>query len=111
MLQKSAGPRLLRAKCIICIAETPDQPQIIHVVQHIAAAPVELTAWPDADRSTRMVFITNGIEADALEEVFRTIVHGSSLSLTQGIAVLGRRLINSVIADFGRLTHLSRRQS
>jgi G3E family GTPase len=111
VLQNAAGPRLLRAKGIICIAESPDRPLIIHVVQHLAAAPVELTAWPDADRSTRMVFITNGIEADAIEEVFRTIIEGSSLSLTHGIAVLGRKFINSVIADFGRIIHFSRRQS
>jgi hypothetical protein len=34
---------------------------VVHVVQHLAHPPVELAAWPDASRATRLVFITRNI--------------------------------------------------
>jgi G3E family GTPase len=51
------GPRLLRLKGIVKIAETPDTPVVIHGVQHVFHPPVTLPEWPDADRRTRLVFI------------------------------------------------------
>ena len=39
-----------------------------HAVQHIFHPPILLDAWPDADRRTRMVFITRDIEERTLRE-------------------------------------------
>ena len=36
-------------------------PVVVQVVQHLAHPPVELAAWPDADRTSRLVFITRNI--------------------------------------------------
>ena len=47
------GPKLLRLKGIVKIAEFPDEPLVIHGVQHVMHPPVRLERWPDADRRTR----------------------------------------------------------
>jgi hypothetical protein len=33
----------------------------VQFVQHLAHPPVELQAWPDGERASRLVFITRGI--------------------------------------------------
>ncbi len=51
-------------------AETPEQPVVIHGVQHVLHPPVALPAWPDADRRTRLVFIVHDIEPRVVQELF-----------------------------------------
>ncbi len=55
------GPKLLRLKGIVKIAEAPEEPVVIHGVHHVFHPPVALREWPDADRRSRIVFITRGI--------------------------------------------------
>jgi cobalamin synthesis protein cobW-like protein len=43
-------------------------------VQHVLHSPGELREWPDADRRSRIVLITRGISAAALETSFRVTV-------------------------------------
>ncbi|NIF77581.1 GTP-binding protein [Paraburkholderia sp. Cy-641] len=62
------GTDLLRVKGIVHLAEHPKQPMVIHGVQHLFQPPQLLPAWPGADRRTRIVFITRGIDAQALNE-------------------------------------------
>jgi len=59
------GERMLRIKGIVHIAGEPG-PSVIHGVQHVLHPPVTLAAWPDADRRTRLVFITRDIERSAI---------------------------------------------
>jgi G3E family GTPase len=61
------GEDLLRFKGLINIAERPDTPIVVHGVQHVFHPPRDLTAWPDADRRTRLVFITRGIPRTLIE--------------------------------------------
>jgi G3E family GTPase len=61
VLTEHCGARLLRVKGLVDLAEMPGQPALIHGVQHVFAAPEFLPRWPTADRSTRMVFITQGV--------------------------------------------------
>jgi G3E family GTPase len=63
------GPDLLRVKGIVNVAGRAG-PVVIHGVQHVFHPPVELKAWPDDDRRTRLVFITRNIKADALAQSF-----------------------------------------
>jgi G3E family GTPase len=63
------GPDLLRVKGIVHVAGRAG-PVVIHGVQHVFHPPVELKAWPDADRRTRIVFITRNIKAEALAQSF-----------------------------------------
>ncbi len=65
----SRGADLLRVKGIVNVAGE-DRPVVVHGVQHIFHKPVRLVRWPDADRRTRIVFITRGIEQGDLERAF-----------------------------------------
>ena len=39
----------------------PGQPAVIHGVQHVVSPPEFLDRWPSADRTTRIVFIAQGV--------------------------------------------------
>ena len=59
LLTELRGPDLLRMKGLAAV-EGCTGPVVVHAVQHVLHRPVELDAWPDADRRTRLVFITRG---------------------------------------------------
>ncbi len=61
ILTMNRGPDLLRVKGIVKLAEQPEQPAVVHGVQHIFHPPVWLDRWPDEDRRTKLVFITRDI--------------------------------------------------
>ncbi|MBV9584681.1 MAG: GTP-binding protein, partial [Alphaproteobacteria bacterium] len=69
-LASMRGDDLLRLKAIVAIAEKPDQPVVLHGVQHLFHPPVLLPAWPSEDRRTRIVFITRDLPPQAVEESF-----------------------------------------
>jgi G3E family GTPase len=62
------GDDLLRLKAIVALADRPEQPVVLHGVQHLFHPPVLLPAWPSADRRTRIVFITRDLPQAAIEE-------------------------------------------
>jgi G3E family GTPase len=64
------GPKLLRLKGIVQLAEEPDRPLVIHGVQHVMHPPVRLEAWPDADHRTRLVLITRDLEPQSVSRLF-----------------------------------------
>jgi G3E family GTPase len=68
-LEKHLGPCLLRVKGLVNVAEQPDQPAIIQGAQHLLHNLAWLPQWPDADRRTRIVFITQGIAPGELAEL------------------------------------------
>lgn len=70
LLRSAHGPKLLRVKGIVKLAEHPDQPVVIHGVQHVFHPPVTLEAWPDQDHRTRMVFITKDLPEGFVRKMF-----------------------------------------
>ncbi len=60
-LAEHCGADLLRLKGMVQIAECPDQPAVLHGVQHVFHAPAWLERWPSQDRRSRIVFITRRI--------------------------------------------------
>ncbi len=66
LLAHRHGDRLLRVKGILQV-EDSGTPVAIHAVQHVIHAPEHLPGWPDAERGSRIVFITEGLERDAVE--------------------------------------------
>ena len=70
LLRSAHGPKLLRVKGIVQIAEDPDRPVVIHGVQHVFHPPATLDAWPDGDHSTRMVFITYDLAEGFVRKMF-----------------------------------------
>jgi len=71
LLRSYHGPNLLRVKGIIKLEEEPEKPMVIHGVQHIFHPPTQLNAWPDEDKTTRIVFITKDIKRNQLSELFK----------------------------------------
>jgi len=64
------GPDLLRIKGLLNLAGSRG-PVVFQAVQHLIHPPVELSAWPDKDHASRVVFITRGISERQLEDLFK----------------------------------------
>jgi G3E family GTPase len=60
-LAEHCGADLLRLKGIVNIAESPDQPAVIHGVQHVFHPPAWLERWPSDDRRSRIIFIARRV--------------------------------------------------
>jgi G3E family GTPase len=71
MLITGHGENLLRLKGILNVAGE-ESPIAIHGVQHLFHPPIALPAWPDADRHSRIVFITRDIARETIEASFRS---------------------------------------
>src|SRR6516225_4833232 len=61
------GDDLLRFKAIVALSDRPDEPVVLHGVQHLFHPPVLLPQWPSEDRRTRMVFITRDLPQEQIE--------------------------------------------
>jgi G3E family GTPase len=59
-LRSMRGEDLLRVKGILNL-RGEQTPVVIQGVHHVFHPPVALSEWPDADRRSRIVFITRGI--------------------------------------------------
>jgi G3E family GTPase len=70
MLTATRGADLLRIKGILNVADEPG-PVAIHGIQHLFHPPVALPAWPDADRRSKIVFITRDIDRAFLDQSLR----------------------------------------
>ena len=71
MLLNRHGRNVLRVKGILNISGA-EYPVAIHGVQHLVHPPVHLPRWPDRDRRSRIVFIVDGLERQAVEQSFKT---------------------------------------
>jgi len=77
-LSEHCGAGLLRLKGLVQVDEQPDQPAIIHAVQHVVSPAEWLPHWPSAEHCTCIVIIGEGIPRyfparllDAIEEEVR----------------------------------------
>ncbi len=69
LLAATHGERLLRLKGVLNVAGVAN-PVAVHGVQHLFHPPVELASWPDADRRSRIVFITRDLPEAAVRAQF-----------------------------------------
>ena len=67
------GPRLLRLKGLIGLADNPDRPLLIHGAQHVFHAPRVLPAWPDGERLSRLVVIADGVAPAQIEALWTAL--------------------------------------
>jgi len=72
VLTAMRGPDLLRVKGLVNV-EGQHGPLVVQSVQHVFHPPIELAEWPSSDRSTRLVFITRGIERAAVASLFDAV--------------------------------------
>jgi G3E family GTPase len=66
------GPDLLRGKGLLSVTGCAG-PVVVQIAQHLMHAPVELQAWPDADETTRIVFITRNIPEQAVRDLIAAV--------------------------------------
>jgi G3E family GTPase len=66
------GPDVLRVKGFLNI-EGCRGPVVVQFVQHLAHPPVELAGWPDADHTSRVVFITRNMSERAVHDLFAAV--------------------------------------
>jgi G3E family GTPase len=93
LLRSLHGPKLLRLKGIVHIAETPELPLVIHGVQHILHPPVRLERWPDDDRRTRIVLITRDLRAGEVTPLFDAVLNRSAPDQPDREALLDNPLV------------------
>ena len=72
-LQQNLGPNLLRVKGIVNVAEEPDRPAVIQGAQHLLHNLSWLDRWPDADRRSKIVFITQGYDRAEVEDMIAVL--------------------------------------
>jgi G3E family GTPase len=73
VVAEHCGARLLRLKGLVDVVESPGRPAVIHGVQHVFHPPAWLDGWPDDDRSTRIVVISQGLDARWLEDLLEVL--------------------------------------
>jgi G3E family GTPase len=66
------GADLLRVKGFVDVVGCRG-PVVVQYVQHLAHPPVELEAWPEGERASRLVFITRGIGEQQVRDLFAAI--------------------------------------
>jgi len=72
-LQQNLGANLLRVKGIVHVAEEPDRPAVIQGAQHLLHNLSWLDRWPDDDRRSKIVFITQGYDRDEVEDMISVL--------------------------------------
>jgi G3E family GTPase len=73
VLAEHCGAKLLRLKGLVDVVESPGRPAVIHGVQHVFHPPAWLEAWPDDDRTTRIVVISQGLDAGWLQDLLEVL--------------------------------------
>jgi Ni2+-binding GTPase involved in maturation of urease and hydrogenase len=92
LLRSAHGEKLLRMKAIVKLAETPERPIILHGVQHVFHPPVTLSAWPDQDHRTRMVFITKDLDERFVEGLWNAFLGRPGIDTPDRSAMLDNPL-------------------
>lgn len=73
MLLNRHGERIYRVKGILNVEGEP-RPVALHGVGRLVHPPIHLSAWPDQERASRLVFIFEGLEPAAIERSFDIFV-------------------------------------
>jgi len=81
LLTSLRGASLLRMKGLLNV---DGRPVAVHAVQTLIDEPVELPRWPDAERRSRLVFITRGLARDEIERTLAMLEIGSEKNAARG---------------------------
>ncbi|MGX1308638.1 G3E family GTPase [Amorphus suaedae] len=92
LLVASHGPSLLRVKGIVQLADDPERPLVLHAVQHVLHPPVRLPEWPDASRTSRLVFIVDGLPEGFVRSLFDAFTGKPAIDTPDAAALLDNPL-------------------
>jgi G3E family GTPase len=73
LLRDLLGPRLLRLKGLIGLADDSARPLLIHGAQHVFHPPRRLAAWPDGEPRTRLVVIGDGVSRSEIAPLWAAL--------------------------------------
>jgi G3E family GTPase len=76
------GAELLRVKGLLNVE---GEPVAVHAVQTLIHEPVTLKDWPDAERRSRLVFITRGMDRAAVESTLGVLGWTSDVPASGGV--------------------------
>lgn len=68
-LTEEHGEKILRLKGMLAVPGR-SRPVVVHGVGHFLHVPEELSAWPDQDRRSRLLFITEGVDETTVRRFF-----------------------------------------
>ena len=74
LMRSAHGANLLRLKGLICLADAPERPLVVHGVQHVFHPPRRLEAWPDDDHTTRLVLILRDLAPAFVADLWAAFV-------------------------------------
>jgi G3E family GTPase len=74
-LTEAHGEKVLRLKGLLNLVGRPT-PTAVHGVQHFLHPALPLAAWPDSDRRSRVVVITDGLDPAAVRPFFSALTAG-----------------------------------
>jgi G3E family GTPase len=92
LLRSVHGAKLLRLKGIVRLAEEPEQPVVLHAVQHVMHPPARLSAWPDLDRRSRLVCVTWNLEPSVVRSLFDAFLGKPQIDTPDRMALLDNPL-------------------
>ena len=72
LLETLYGPKLLRLKGIVQMADDPERPLVIHAVQDVFHPPFRLAEWPKGLHQTKLVIITKDLPEKSVRQLFDT---------------------------------------
>ncbi len=70
LMRSAHGDKILRMKGIVQLADDPERPVVLHVVQHLMHPPARLEGWPDEDRRSRFVCVTKDLAPEMVRRMF-----------------------------------------
>ena len=92
LLRSAHGPKLLRVKGLVALADDPERPVVIHGVQHVFHVPAVLPAWPDGDRRSRLVFIVKDLDKSFVERLWDAFLGKPAIDRPDAAALTGNPL-------------------
>jgi G3E family GTPase len=97
LMRSAHGDKILRIKGIVQLADEPERPVVLHVVQHLMHPPARLDAWPDEDRRSRLVCVTKDLPPEMVRRMFDAFLGVPQIdtpdraALTENPLALGNR--------------------
>ena len=65
------GEHLLRIKGVLHVSSSPERPAVVHGVQHIVFPVSWLDRWPNEERTSKLVFITQNLAPVVVKDRFK----------------------------------------
>jgi G3E family GTPase len=87
LLRSAHGPKLLRVKGIVALADDPERPVVIHGVQHVFHVPAVLPSWPGEDRRSRLVFIVKDLDRSFVERLWNAFLRRPAVDAPDAAAL------------------------